>query len=286
MAGHEHDRSRQIFSRQLIYPAILTENVPLHSVVNLWKQLLHPSPELSKFSVIVGILGGDSLRRCTNRLKFFQQNAKSGNSADRLSRTDRYFMIFGKAAGVVEPRQRTLNDPPLGQDLPFRLDAYRNIDAKPQRTGNVLLKSFTVTRVSTKLLNRRVFLKCFSCSQDSRFRIMYIGSMNYHRQQITHSIHYDVPFALFCFFPPSIPHPSAAEVVFTLCESIIVLHGSLPRARFGLRRNKSWPLLCMVENRGSDLSIFSHYLRNIAPHSPVPVFPTYSCFLPRETSAL
>ena len=51
--------------------------------------------------------------------------------------------------------------------------------------------------------------------------IMYIGSMHYHRQQITHSIHYDVPFASFCFFPPSIPRSSAAEVVFTLCESMI-----------------------------------------------------------------
>ena len=37
----------------------------------------------------------------------------------------------------------------------------------------------------------------------------------------THSIYYDVPFASFCFFPPSIPRFSAAEVVFTLCESII-----------------------------------------------------------------
>ncbi len=50
---------------------------------------------------------------------------------------------------------------------------------------------------------------------------MYIGSMNYHRQQITHCIHYDVPFASFCFFPLSIPRSSAAEVVFTLCESMI-----------------------------------------------------------------
>lgn len=50
---------------------------------------------------------------------------------------------------------------------------------------------------------------------------MYIGSMNYHCQQIPHSIYYDVPFAPFCFFLLSIPRSSAAEVVFTLCESLI-----------------------------------------------------------------
>ena len=33
-----------------------------------------------------------------------------------------HFIIFGKTAGVVDPRQRTLNDPPLGQDFLFRLD--------------------------------------------------------------------------------------------------------------------------------------------------------------------
>lgn len=62
------------------------------------------------------------VRSCTNRLKSFQQSAKSSNSTNCLSRTDRYFIILGKAAGVVEPRQRTLNDPPLWQDLPFRFD--------------------------------------------------------------------------------------------------------------------------------------------------------------------
>ena len=66
----------------------------------------------------------DDLRTCTNRLKSFQQSTKSSssNGTNCLSRTGRYFIIFRKAAGVVEPRQRTLNDPPLGQDLPFRLD--------------------------------------------------------------------------------------------------------------------------------------------------------------------
>ena len=76
------------------------------------------------------ICGGD-LRSCTNRQKPFQQSAKSGNGTNGLGRTDGYFIIFGKAAGVVDPGQRTLNDPSLGQDLPFRLDAYRNINAKP-----------------------------------------------------------------------------------------------------------------------------------------------------------
>ena len=91
---------------------------------------------------------------CTNRLKPFQESAKSGNGTNRLSRTDRYFIIFGKAAGVVDPRQRTLNDPPLGQDPPFRFDAYRNIHAKPQYIGNILLKDLAVSRIRTKPLNR------------------------------------------------------------------------------------------------------------------------------------
>ena len=139
------------------------------------------------------------LRSCTNRLNPFQQRAKSGNGTNRLSRTDRYFITLGKAAGVVEPRQRTLDDPPLGQDLPYRPDTRRNIDAKPQFTGNILLKGLVVSGISTKPLNRWIGLKCFFGSPNSCLGIMYIGSMNYHRQQIAHSIHYDVPFASFCF---------------------------------------------------------------------------------------
>jgi len=37
---------------------------------------------------------------------------------------NRYLIIFGKLAGTVEPGQGTLNDLPLGQYLPFRLNAY------------------------------------------------------------------------------------------------------------------------------------------------------------------
>lgn len=99
------------------------------------------------------------LRSCTNRLNPFQQRVKSGNGTNRLSRTDRYFIILGKAAGVVEPRQRTLDDPPLGQDLPYRPDTRRNIDAKPQFTGNILLKGLVVSGISTKPLNRWIGLK-------------------------------------------------------------------------------------------------------------------------------
>jgi len=40
------------------------------------------------------------------------------------SRMDRYLIIFGKTARIVEPGQRTLNDPPLGQDLPLGFNAY------------------------------------------------------------------------------------------------------------------------------------------------------------------
>ena len=76
----------------------------------------------------------------------------------------------------------------------------RNIDAKPQFTGNILLKGFAVSGISTKPLNRWIGLKCFFRSPNSCLGIMYIGSINYHCQQITHSIHYNVPFASFCFF--------------------------------------------------------------------------------------
>lgn len=125
------------------------------------------------------------LRSCTNRLKPFQQSERSGNGTKRLSRIDSYFIIFGKAAGVIDPCQRTFNNPPLGQDLPYRFDTRQNIDAKPQFTGNILLKGFAVSGISAKPLNRWIGLKCFFCSPNSCLRIMYIGSMNYHRQQIT-----------------------------------------------------------------------------------------------------
>ena len=84
--------------------------------LNQWEDTLPSIGLRMKTGLIV------DLRSCTDRLKSFQQSAKSSNGTNCLSRTDRYFIIFGKAAGVVEPRQRTLNDPPLWQDLPFRLD--------------------------------------------------------------------------------------------------------------------------------------------------------------------
>jgi hypothetical protein len=37
---------------------------------------------------------------------------------------DRYFVVFGKTAGVVEPGQRALNNPTLGQNFPLGLDAH------------------------------------------------------------------------------------------------------------------------------------------------------------------
>ncbi len=133
-----------------------------------------------------------ALRNGTNRLKPFQESAKSGNGTNRLSRTDRYFIIFGKAAGIVEPCQRTFSDPLLGRDLPFRFDAYRNIHAKSQYIGNILFKGLAVSRISTKSLNRWIGLTYFFRNQNSCLGIMYIGSMNYHPQQITHSIHYNL----------------------------------------------------------------------------------------------
>ena len=133
-----------------------------------------------------------ALRNGTNRLKPFQESAKSGNGTNRLSRTDRYFIIFGKAAGIVEPCQRTFNDPLLGRELSFRFDAYRNIHAKSQYIGNILFKGLAVSRISTKSLNRWIGLTYFFRNQNSCLGIMYICSMNYHPQQIAHSIHYNL----------------------------------------------------------------------------------------------
>ena len=64
------------------------------------------------------------VRSRTNRLKPFEQSVKSSNNTNSLSRSDRYLVIFGKAAGIVEPGQGTFNNPPLGQDLPLWLNAY------------------------------------------------------------------------------------------------------------------------------------------------------------------
>ena len=58
-------------------------------------------------------------RSCTNRLNPFQQGMKSNNHANSLGRANGSLIIFGKPAGIVEPGQRTFNDPPLGQNLPF-----------------------------------------------------------------------------------------------------------------------------------------------------------------------
>ena len=38
---------------------------------------------------------------------------KSSNKTNSLRRTNRYLVIFGKTAGIVEPSQRTLNNPSL-----------------------------------------------------------------------------------------------------------------------------------------------------------------------------
>ena len=146
---------------------------------------------------------------------------KSSNNTNSLSRVNRYLIIFGKPAGIVEPSQRTFNNPPLGQDYPSRFYACGYINSQAQFSENILLKRLAVSCIGTEPLNGWIFLEGVSRCQNTRLCIMYIGSMNHHRQQIPHGIHYDVPFASFCFFPPSIPRFSAAEVVFTLCESMI-----------------------------------------------------------------
>lgn len=75
---------------------------------------------------------------------------KSGDQANSLSRADGYLIVFGKAGGIAEPSQRTLHDPPLGQDFPLRLDACRDINAKAKLPGNILLKGFAVSCLAQK----------------------------------------------------------------------------------------------------------------------------------------
>ena len=53
--------------------------------------------------------------------KLIQQGMKSSNNTNSLGRANRYLVIFGKTAGIVELCQRTLNNPSLGQNLPPEL---------------------------------------------------------------------------------------------------------------------------------------------------------------------
>ena len=105
------------------------------------------------------------LRSCTNRLKPFQQGMKSSNNTNGLGRANRYLLIFGKPAGIVEPSQGTLNNPSLGQELPLGLNAYRNINTKAQ--GHILLKGFAVSCIGTEPLNGWIFLKGLSRCQNT-----------------------------------------------------------------------------------------------------------------------
>ena len=107
------------------------------------------------------------LRSCTNRLKPFQQSMKSSNNTNSLGRTNRYLIIFEKPAGIVEPGQGTFNNPPLGQDLPFGFYACGNINTQTQFSGNILLKRLAVSRIGTEPLNGWIFLKGFSCCQNT-----------------------------------------------------------------------------------------------------------------------
>ncbi len=60
-----------------------------------------------------GYEGLYKIRNCTNRLKPLEQSAEGSNGANSLCRTDRHFIVFGKTAGIVNPGQRTLHNPPL-----------------------------------------------------------------------------------------------------------------------------------------------------------------------------
>lgn len=55
-----------------------------------------------------------------------------------------------QAAEIAEPDRGTLNNPPPGQDLPLRSNAYRDINTETRFTGNnILLKGFAVSCIGT-----------------------------------------------------------------------------------------------------------------------------------------
>lgn len=78
----------------------------------------------------------------------------------QTSRTDRYLINFGKTAGIVEPSQRTFNNPPFWQNLPLGLDASRNIKAKAQLSGDILLKGFSVPCIGIEALIGGIRTRC------------------------------------------------------------------------------------------------------------------------------
>ena len=91
---------------------------------------------------------------------------KSSNNTNSLGRANRYLIIFGKPAGIIEPSQGTFIDPSLGQDLPFGFYARGNINTQAQLSGNILLKGLVVSCIGTEVLNGWIFLKGVSCCQN------------------------------------------------------------------------------------------------------------------------
>ena len=63
---------------------------------------------------------------------------KSGNQANGTGGTNGKLKVFDKTAGIVEPGQGTLHDPSCGQNLPFRFDAHRGINAKARFAENMI----------------------------------------------------------------------------------------------------------------------------------------------------
>ena len=92
---------------------------------------------------------------------------KSSDNTNGLSRTDRYLVIFGKTAGIVEPGQGTLNNPVLGQNLPLGLNTYSNVNPEAQFAENILLKGFAVSCIGTEPPDGWIFLKGVSCDQNT-----------------------------------------------------------------------------------------------------------------------
>ena len=142
------------------------------------------------------------------------------NFDHRLSRGNGNFIIFTETSGVIEPRERTFNNPTPRKFFPLvGFDFLRNINRKSKLFLQIRDKSTAISCICAEFLDRRISLTCSLRSSYPTFCIMNIGGMNVNRQQTPKHIHYDVPLSAFRFFPPSIPRSSLAATVFTLWES-------------------------------------------------------------------
>ena len=124
-----------------------------------------------------------------------------GNYDHCLSGSDRNFIIFTEASGVVEPRESTFHHPAPRKFFPLvRLDFLRNINLKAKLFLRIRDKSTPISSICTEFLDRRIPLISSLGGRYPTFCIMNVGGMNDNRQQTTQHIHYDVPLSAFRFF--------------------------------------------------------------------------------------